>query len=50
MNLTCNANLSSPSKVHVWETGRVYRVDLGAMGIGLHPTTLLGKKNQNDRT
>ena len=38
---TCHPDLSSPSQVQVWETSRVQRVDLRAMGIGLHPTTLL---------
>lgn len=40
-SFTCHPDLPSSSQVEVWETGRVQGIDLRAMGIGLHSTTLL---------
>lgn len=51
-SLTCHPDLSCPRQVEVWETRRVQGVDLGTMGVRLHPTTLLGvndKEGQNRR-
>jgi len=44
IRLTCHSDLSSPRQVEVWEASLVQGVDLRAMGVGLHPTTLLERE------
>lgn len=48
LSFTCNSDLSGPCQVEVREPSRVHWIDLGAMGIGLHATTLLEAEEKTE--